>query len=418
MLYLLFLIGYDSLPPLPDLSKLDFPEPVLWMEPVAREIRINGFAGHFYGAELDLNLHSFLGAGYFIRKNEWDSTDAGSIELSYKAVMPRLWLKPKVWAHLLRREDEYQQIMPGLEFALFTSPLIATGSVNYSRWLINGEDSFEADGELNLTFDRTTYLPGITVNGIYTEGELKPNMFANLHLHTIHIMVGSAIKTGFPSPSLDIAYKMPWIEIAANAQTGVKHNALGGYFNPEIPIKYRIDIPAETLRVDVGLRLQLNMGDQCYTLAGSHKQWMLRLVAGQVYEIAAKKDINETNLHVIARNRLTVRSVEVGNALHVHYNTSDSAIPFLPDIALADTLQLKIGFIELSADFRYAAQRNGIEKTLPSYHTINTTLGFRLSAVKLYFAVHNLTDDRAEIYDDYYLTGRQYAGGIEVEQHF
>jgi hypothetical protein len=418
MLALLFLISYDSLPPLPDLSTLDYPEPALWVEPAQREIMINGFAGQFRGVGVDFDLGHFLAAGNLTKKDEWDSTDAGKMALSYRVTLPRLWIKPKIEAQLLRRQDEYQQITPGIEFTLFTSPLIANGILDYTRWLINDEHSSEASGELSIVFDRIAYLPGLTVKGIQTQGAIKPSMFARLNFHSFHLALGSAIKTGFPSPNLEVTYKEPWIEIAANVQTGVKHNMLKQYFDPDFPIKYQINIPAETLKVSLGLIMQFNVAGQYYRLVSSYQHWLQRLNIGEGYEISTIRDIKEADIHLSAKNCVIVKKFAVGNTVHLHYDTSDSAIAFLPDIDLADTLWLSLGIVELSTDFRYISQRNGIAKTLPPYHTINTTLGFRLWSVKLYLAVHNITDDNSEIYDNYRLTGRQYAGGIEIEQHF
>ena len=52
MFLLFFLISYDSLPPIPDLSKIKFPEPALWIEPKDNHIRLRGYAGDFYGGGL------------------------------------------------------------------------------------------------------------------------------------------------------------------------------------------------------------------------------------------------------------------------------------------------------------------------------------------------------------------------------
>jgi len=415
VLYLLLLFGYDSLPPLPDLSKISLPEPVLWIQPAERGLLINGYAGQFYGGDLDLDLNTLRARGQFTRNNEWDSTDIGSAQVTAAVTLPRLWLKPNLNAQLLRRRDDYTQITPGLGFAIFTSPVVAAGMFDYSHWIINNETSSEATGEISFIFDRITYFPSMIVRGIYTGRKLKPSLFAQLHISGFHLEFGSPIRTGFPSPILNITYSDLWIEATAGVQTGVKHNTLGEYFKPELPIRYRIDIPAETIRVVVDLGITLNIRNQSFTVGGTYKEWLYRLNIGEDYEISPTRDIKETNLKMCARNNLCFGRIDVRNALHVQYNTNDSAITFLPDIGIIDTFELGVGSLELSADFRYLSQRSGTGKSLPRHYIINTKAGLRLHFLKLYFTVHNITDEKSQVYDDYFYTGRQYAGGLEIK---
>ena len=416
MLYILLLFSYNSIPPLPDLSKIEFLEPVLWIEPAERTIRINGFAGQFYGVNFGFDLRSFLAHGQFIRSNEWDSTDTGSALISHVINLPHFWIKPSLRARLLRRQNDYKQIAPGLEFTLFTSPLVAAGTFEYSHWLINDKDSPEATGELAFIFDQTTFFPSIFISGIYATKQLKPSLFAQLNVNRFHLKLGSPIKTGFPSPDFSVRFSEPLIEIAANVQTGVRHNTLAQYFKPEIPINYSIDIPAETLKVALALRAELNIHEQIFTVGGSYKEWLYRLNIDEDYEISSTRETEETELEFCAKNHLRFTNFGLSNTINIQYSRSDSTITFLPDIAVFDTLQLGIGVFELSTDFCYVSQRYGIEKLLPRYYIINMTAGLRFSFVKIYFMAHNITDERSEIYDDYYFTGRQYSGGIEIRQ--
>jgi len=418
ILYVFLLFGYDSIPPLPDLSKIEFLEPALWIEPAERMIRINGFAGQVYGVDFGLDFRSFLARGQFNRNNEWDSTDIGSALISYAITLPRIWVKPGVRAQLLRRHGDYKQIAPGLEFTLFTSPLVATGMLEYSHWLINDNNSREATGEVSLIFDQVTFTPSMTISGIYTGKRLKPSLFAQLNIHKFHLNMGSLIKTGFPSPYVSVRYSEPWIEVVTDVQAGVKHNTLAQYFKPEVPINYTIDIPTETLKVALALSMEFNIHEQSFTMGGSYREWLYRLNIGENYDITPTREIEEIKLEICAKNILRLNNVGLSNAIHMQYITSDSTITFLPDIVVYDTLELGIGFFELSTDFRYVSQRDGIEKTLPRYYIINTTVGLRLSFVKIYFTAHNITDENSEIYDDYYFMGRQYSGGVEIRQRF
>jgi hypothetical protein len=418
MLYLLFLFGYDSLPPLPDLSKINLPEPVLWIQPARRGLLLDSYAGQFYGAGIDLDLHAFRARGQFMRDNEWDSTDMGSAQINAKITLPRIWIEPHFDVMLLRRRDDYTRLTPGLGLAIFTSPVVMTGTFDYHHWLKNNEPSSEATGDLSFIFDRMTFFPSMTVRGIYTGKRLKPSLFAKLHIGSFRLELGSPVRTGFPSPVLCITYADPWIEAAAGVQTGVKHNTLVQYFKPELPTKYGIDIPSETTKVVLDLGITLRIRDHSFTVGGAYKEWLYRLTIGEDYETSTMRDVKETNLRMCARNSLRFGLIDLDNSLVVQYNTSDSAITFLPDIGIIDTFALGIGGLELSAEFRYLSQRNGVGKSLPHCYILNTQVGFRLYFAKLYFAVHNITDEKSEIYDDYFFTGRQYAGGLEIKQAF
>jgi hypothetical protein len=415
---IILLMGYDSLPPLPDLSRMDLPEPALWIETVPRELTIHGFAGEFYGVNLSFDINNFAAHGDFTRKNEWTNTDVGSMLFSYSMALPGLWLKPAFQAMLLRRRDEYTQVNPGIEFALFTAPFVAMGVIDYSRWSVTDEKSNESSGELCLIFDRMKYMPGIGMKGIFTEGELKPTLFARLHLHGFHVELGSLMRTGFPSPSLGLTFRSPWFEIGAGARVGVKHNTLSGFFDPDVPIRYSSSIPSETLNVAFEIRSQLTIHEQEFIFYGAYNQWHHRLDIGKNYGISSITDVEEMNLKIGARNQIRLKNIALSNVLQMQYNNADSAVPFLPEIGLVDTFELDIGPFALSSDLHYISKRNGIEKKLPSSYIINTTVGINIACTELYCRVHNITDERSEIYDGYYYTGRQFAGGIEIKQRF
>jgi hypothetical protein len=418
MLYLLLLLGYDSLPPLPDLSKITLPEPVLWVQPQERGLLLNGYAGQYNGTALDLDLNVFRARGQFERLNDWDDTDIGSAEIAANIILPRIWLKPQCNIRHLRRDDRYTQIRPGFGMQVFTRPFVAAGKFYYSRWLINDAADYEATGEMTLIFDRIDYFPSLVMRGIYTDEELKPSLYAQLHIGGFHIELGSPVVTGFPSPMAEIAYSDPWIKAKAAVQTGVKHNTLDEYFRPELPTRYRIDVPAETIKVAVDMDVTLNLRNQRFTVGGAYKEWLYRLNISENYEISTTRDVRETSLMISARNNLRFGNIDLHNVLNVQYNRSDSAIAFLPDIGITDTFAVNINGLELATDLLYLSQRSGVGKSFGRYYVLGAQAGFRVKFLKLYLVVHNITNEESEIYDDYFLTGRKYAGGLEIKQSF
>jgi hypothetical protein len=418
MLYLILLLCYDTLPPLPDLSELNLPEPALWIEPGPRALRIHGFGGQFYGADLKLDVGSFIVQGGFIRSNEWDNTDTGNVQICYSTALGHLWLKPNFRTRVLRRQDDYTQINPGMEFVVFTPPFIASGNIEYSRWLINEQRSVESAGEIDFTFDRTNHKPAIGMKGISTGGKIRPTLFARFNIDRFHIEFGSLAQTDPLSPFANFTYKTLWLEIGAAVWTGMKYNTLSSYFDMDIPVRYMSDIPAETLNMALSLSSQVLLHEQEIFFCGAYKKWHHRLDIGAAYTISSIQDVEEINLDVGARTRIRLDKVGLLNILHMQYNRADSTISFQPVIAVSDTLELNLGPILLAADIHYLSQRDGIEKRLPRSYVINTTAGVRISCTKIYVAIHNVTEQNSEIYDGYYYTGRQYAGGVEIVQRF
>jgi hypothetical protein len=418
MLYLLLLLGYDSLPPLPDLSKITLPEPVMWIEPHDRTLLVSGYTGQYSGAKLDLDLHSFRTRGHFTRLEDWDETDTGDAEITANVILPNIWLEPQCTARYLRRDDRYTQIKPELGMTIFTKPVVATGRFAYSHWLINEETEAEALGEMKLIFDRIDYLPSLVMRGIYTDEELKPSLYAQLHISGFHVELGTPVVSGFPSPRVEIAYSDPLIKVKVAVASGVKHNTLDAYFQPELPTKYGIGIPAETVKVTVDLGVSLCFGDHVFTVGGIYGNWLHRLNISEDYEVIATKDVRETNLTLSTQNVLCLGSMDLRNALDVRYNISDSAIAFLPDYSIIDTLTVILGGLELATDLQYFSQRSGVSKSLARYYTFGLQAGYRVKFLKVFFNVHNINDEKPEVFDGYFLAGRKYAGGLEINQPF
>ncbi len=415
LIVLLFAI-HDSIPPLPDLSKSEFPEPELWKEQMPRSLRINGYAGQFFGGNIDLDLRYLSLAGRFSRTSEWDSTDTGDASLSHSIFWPRFWLKPKLRASLVRREERYSSITPGFEFNLFTPSFVTTGVLDYSRWQLNSERVHEAVGGISLTFDRLSYMPQLEITGIYTESKLKPSLGGQFNVGNFRLELGSLVNAGFPSPQLSITYSEPRVNMTAGFSSGVRYSTLSSLYRPEIPIRYPTSIPAETLSLAADIVFELDFGDHQFALGGSYKEWLCRLNIGNDFMISQTQSVIESNLNLSTRNIISVGRFRFRNRFRISYNTSDSALVFKPDYAATDTLTVSIAMIELCTDAQYTSERTGIERPLPAYYTMNTTLGLKLSFLKFYLAIHNITDDRSEIYDDYFLTGRKYAGGVEIVQ--
>ena len=418
LVYVLLLYSYDSMPPLPDLSKIQLSEPPFWREPQESEVLINGFAGPFYGADLMLDLRSFFFWGGFEHKDEWDELETGNAQCSYQIALPHLWLKPQLLVQLMSRDVGYGHITPGMQFTVFTPVAIATGMFDYSLWKIADDLASEGAGQISCTFDRISYMPQLIISGIYTDKRLKPALYAQIHIHRFHFMLGSTTIQEPLSPHIAISYKALRTEVLTDIKTGVQHRTLREYFDPEIPIKYSAELPADTLRIGINLGLRIRMNNHTLTLEGSYNDWLSRINTGPDFVISTTREVTGINIGLTMQNNLRVGILKLYHTLHVQYDNIGRAIVFIPDYYVSDTLGIILGRFELSGDVYYASERSGLQKTLPGYGTANTMAGVRLSFLKLYLTLKNITDTKSELYDGYFLKGRQYAGGLEVSQRF
>lgn len=417
MVLLIFLISYDSLPPLPDLSQLDLPEPLLWVQPVERSLEAYGYLGDFRGFHVTTIIPNLELSGFYNQTNEWDSTETAEAELSYMLRFPGIWMKPRLAALRLMREDDYRLLTPSIDFIGFPSFALMPVSLDYYYWEINGESSSEAEGKVSLLFDRTRYLPCLTARGLYTDQQFKTILSGQIHIQNVHLLVSSPI-SGDLSPLLRITYAKPFITIGTQIQTGVKYNLLNEYFMIDVPMEFRTPIPDETLRVSVDFDAEFTTQNHSIALCFSYKDWHHRLVAGEDFQLSHINETQEISSHLQIRNQLSHSRWDISNICTISYNWSDSTISFLPEYAVIDTLRLHLGRFELSADIRYVSERPGIEKTLPRYYIMSTDFGIRIYCFKPYIAIHNITDETSEIFDGYFLNRRQYAGGLHVKGRF
>ncbi|UCF70039.1 MAG: hypothetical protein JSW49_07500 [candidate division WOR-3 bacterium] len=415
MIFLL-ITNHDSLPPLPDLARSEFPEPEFWIDPSPDRLRLEGFAGQYYGAEIDLSVDNMSLRGGYTREDRWSITKIGSASLGYSLFLPALVVRPKTKALYLERDRRYYMINPTLDFRFLTPSLIVGGKCDYTRWSISDTPVHETEGEIFLALDRLRFIPQLTLAALYTDENLKPNATAQLHIGNFHLKLGSPLKAGFPSPNIGLRYTEPWVNLSANVTTGVQYNTLGTIFVTELPIDYPVTVAAETLSWATDVRFVVKTHKQEFRLGSSYKEWIYRLNVTDLYALSGIREATEINLTVSARNRLTLKDVDIINYLHLSYNASDSTITFMPDYELSDTLVMKIGIFEVTGDVQHVSKRSGIGKKLQSYYSVGASTGLKWWLLKFYVAVANITNNKSEIYDDYFLTGRKYAAGIEFNK--
>lgn len=414
-----FLLSADSLPPLPDLSLVIFPEPPLWIESKENFIILSGYAGNFYGGDCNLNFQHLNISAHYEQKVDWDSLKSGSVMTSYSIPLPHLWLKPSMYGSLLQRNNDYKLLSPGLDFSSSLPWAIIFGRVNSDLWQINRTDHIEEETKLEIIFDRTIYLPHFEISHIYTNKRLKPKFTGKLHIRNLHLSIGSPIFYGPLSPCLELQYLDPKIKIGTEIKSGKVFKTLRNYFDPETPLKYKIPVPDESLKVGVSFKFKLDFFQHNLALHSSYKNWYSRLTAGDDFGISTIQDIQEINIIFSSKNNFIFKSINFGNVFYFHYNWVDYKIPFLAQYALYDTLNINYGLLDISLETKYLSNREGfLDRTLSPVFIINPIIGVKFNILKIFLSVHNLTDERKEIFDEYFLNHRQYACGIEINYKF
>jgi len=415
MILLLFFLTADTLPPLPDLSQIVFPEPPLWIEEKEQSIIVAGYAGNFYGGKCDLLLQNFNTFLSYDKKIDWDSVQSAKLTASYSLPLTHFWLNPSIRGRLLLRNNEYYLLTPKLDFSSTTPWAIIFGNIYADLWKINQINHAEEAAKIGIIFDRMVYLPHFEIAGIYTEEKLKSTLTGKLHIRNFHLAISSPVFYSFPSPALKMQYLDLNVKADIGIRSGVVYKTLADYFNQEIPLNYSIPMPDESLRISVSFNFKLDLQQHRFGIGCSYENWYDRLLTGDDFEITTIQDVQEVNAVFNAMNNLAFGDINLSNIISVAYNWANSNIPFLPRYAVYDTISIEYTFVDVMLDLEYLHERNGINSELPAVVIINPTVGLKHKFVKLFMSIRNLTGDRKEIYDDYFLNNRQLAGGLKFK---
>ncbi|KPJ72007.1 hypothetical protein AMJ52_07755 [candidate division TA06 bacterium DG_78] len=418
MLLLLFILTYDSLPPLPDLSKIDFPEPPLWVASQNQYLTLHGYGGDFYGGYFNLSIQRFNANVLYEKKHDWDTRTYGEITANYSIPLNRFWIQPSIYGFFLDRNFTYRLLNPSLDFSSTFPWAVVFGKFSYDQWYYSNDYHSEHEAQLSIIFDQTAYLPHIEISEVFTGGRIKPAITGKLHVRNFHIAAGTPIADGFVSPHLDIQYLDPKIKVETRFKSGLIYKRLRNFFDPTNPQHYRIPVPDESLKLGIDLNISFDFYNHIFGIYSTFRNWSVRLIPAENFEFVRLNDVQEANISAMVKNNIHYRLLHIANALHAHYNWSDTTIPFLPEHAFVDTMSVRFAFIDLSSDLYYQSGREGISQNLPEILIINSDVGLRIKFIKLFMKIYNITNEKNELYDGYFIADRQYAAGIEIHQTF
>lgn len=406
----------DSLPPLPDLSQVIFPEPPLWIRKQENHVMFNGFAGDFYGGSSDVDIQNLHFDAQYVRMVDWDSTESGSAALSYALPLPHLVLHPQLIAHYTNRDQEYVRFTPQLALSSTLPWAILFCDVRGDFWQIDDVSSREGILNAEMIFDKVNYLPHFDFALLATEERYRPALAAKIHVRHFHLALGSPLDENFFSPELTIQYREPKMRIETMFRSGVVYRPLSAYYSPAMPIRYTIPVPDESLAVSAHITATLDLYDHVISFSSSYENWNAHLIPADNFALRHMRDVQKVRLHAMFKNTFSTQRVELQNRFHTCYTWADSIIPFLGTYTIGDTLNCTIRPFQFSNEFQFIGERSGMTgQELPAVVLLNSRLGIQYAFTTFFVSVRNLTDEKKAMYDGYYLAGRQYAGGIELQ---
>lgn len=418
VLLIFFLIRVDSLPPIPDLSQVLFPEPHLWFEPSPKHLELGLYGGQYFGGLCDVAYKDMTFSLYYDDREDWDSIISTHGQTDYVISLPHLYMKPTIGGFYHKQNDEYRFLNPNLSLRTEVPWAFISSTISTELWQINRINYQEYTASADIIFDRIIYMPHFLINGIYSGKKLIPTITGKLHINKIHLSIGSLISKSFPSPMFNIQYLNPTLKIGARLMNGTVVQTLKQKFEPMLPLQYRISIPTESLKTSIVLDCKLDFYNHVIMCSAYYNSWYEKNVPEQGFIISSKKDVEEFKFHIALINNFKSKGMHIKNSLSITYTWLDSTIAFIPRHAVYDTINIGMGPIEITTAVVQYASRNGIIHDLPSMFLISPKFGYHFKRFTLFLKIHNATDEKEEIFDGYFLNGRQYAAGLKFESSF
>lgn len=417
MFIILWLLTQDSIPPLPDPGLIKFPEPSLWLEPMTEQIRVNGYAGQFYGGNINFNHQRFNLNGEFKKEEVWYNTTKLWVESSYSLPLPGIWLMPSVKGLYLRNSNKYRFLNPGLEIAATPSWAIIYALFTGDYWRLNEKEYAENRGGLKIIFDRTKYLPHLQIVGSTADRNLSTEVLVGVNIESLQLSYGSTLPL-FSGPFFRLSLQKPVFQLEAEVRSGRTITYLKDHFLPETPLQYPTPMPEESLRLALDLKFGFRLKKHTFTITTAYNNFVQKLIPDTDFILTPFSDIQTSRIAFITENLLQLKNLEIAHRLNACYFWSDCSVPFQPKYSVYDSLVIKYGIIELLNISDYIFQRPGISTTLPEILLVSMEIGLRLEPIRLYTRIFNLFDQRRELFDNYTISERQYGLGLEFQQQF
>jgi len=418
MLFALFLLSYDSLPPLPDLSRISFPEPMLWIDTPGNTIDLTMYTGQCTDAIGALHYHNMHVSGSYTDRLNWDKLHYSTGKASVALGFPHLHLEPACAGIFMKHDDEYLCITPSLTFASTNPHSVIQGYIEYSFWKINSSKEIEAKTMFDIIFDRIQYKPQLLLPGVYINNHYTQACAVKFHIRNFHISALSPVSDYFPSPCFRIEYLLPAYRIAGEIRSGAVIKTLKDRFDPLIPLHYTTTNPTESLRVEVRISTALKLSDHAIKVDATYRDWYNLEVPSSYFVLREMLDVKDLFTDLSIHNRFDVGKLHVLNTVHGTYIWRDTSIPFRPRYTVVDTFTLEYAMVFSRVSIEYRTMQKGLDADLPAILLVQPSFGVRFRSLTFFGTIMNSTGADAQYYDGYPVPTRAFAGGIRFKTTF
>lgn len=414
MLPVIFLIAYDTLPPIPFPSDLRCPEPAVRFETDADSLESEAYYGEYYGVSFFGRRSGLsLDAGY-AHDEKWLAGQDGRVNAAIAFPVNRLWIRPFIEGSWSDRIADYRRIGAGFETASDLPWLILESGFQYNRWLMPGVYQ-EAEGYLSIYGDRFSYIPQIDLNAVSRGEDWTFSAAAWVHIGSFHAGLGSPLNRGFPAPRGDIEFRNTRMVFAIGIQQGRRNLPFSEYFKPDEPYRYRLPLAAEESKIGIDGRGRLRIGTLILGGNAAYIDWQTRLAPDDSFYLMPVHDLSEWRADLFISFARRFARLEVNQVLYLRYDKTSVTIANEPKYALTDTLEIVYGPVFTILEIKYLHPRAGVERPLPRVLLIDPKIGLRWNSLEVFCAVYNLNNFRGEIYEGYYPGSIKAVAGIGIK---
>lgn len=411
---ILFLIAFDSLPPLPAPADIRCPEPALRFDMERDFLSAEAYFGRYYGGGISCARSGFYMEAVYAHDEIWFTGRDGRVIAAGDLPLKVLWLRPFFDGQWENRIGDHRRIGTGFDAASDLPWFVLASGIRFDRWQVPAIED-EAIGYLTVYGDRFKIMPQVDINALYRAGIWMPSVTARLHAGEFHFGLGSAVIRDFPAPRFDLEYHTPWLTMGIGIKNGAVSSPLSSYYDPGKPYRYPVPLPSEDLRLGIDSRGRLTFGPLQIGGDAAFLKWRSRLAPNDSFYLSLIHDLDEFRVNFFVAITENISRVKVRHTLYLRYEKVSIRIPDEPKYVLLDTLALDYGPAYAQFEIKYLSPREGSSRTMPWLIIFNSRIGIRYNAFDVFGAVFNLGDYREEIFEGYYPGSRQIAGGIGLK---
>jgi hypothetical protein len=421
---ILFLIAFDSLPPLPAPADIRCPEPALRFDMERDFLSAEAYFGRYYGGGISCARSGFFLDAAYAHDAIWFAGQDGRVKADFTLPFKNVWLRPFIEGSWLDRTGDYRRFGTGFEAACDLPWFVLMSGIQYDRWEMSGTIFHpsnyhyqETEGYISGYGDRFAVMPQFDFHALYRADAWYPSFTVRLHAGAFHIGLGSASIRDFPAPRFDIDYLTPRLAAGIFVENGAVHKPLSAYYDPGKPYRYPVPLAAEQLKYGIGGRGRIQIGPLILGADLSFFDWQTRLVPSiwEGYRLEPTPDMKEVRAGLFISLADNYGPIVLNQTLRFRYDKTDPIIPDEPVYDLADSLSIGYGPVFTVLVARYFHDRVGMDRALPRLLLVDPRIGLRRGPWEIFCAVYNLNDSRREIYEGYRPGSLTIVGGIGLK---